>query len=100
MFWSAAGALYINDLFVEPIEKITRTLRLYSTSQEHHLHAAKRRRVPVHCTEAELLPPSCETAADKERDRGAAFLGRDTEALHTRSGCLLLPAAENSCATP
>ncbi|KHJ94135.1 Phosphatidylinositol-specific phospholipase C, Y domain protein [Oesophagostomum dentatum] len=47
MFWSAAGALFINDLFVEHIEKITPTLRLCWTCQERHHHVAKRRRVTV-----------------------------------------------------
>ncbi|EYC28001.1 hypothetical protein Y032_0008g282 [Ancylostoma ceylanicum] len=40
-----------------------------------------------------------QTAVDKRCDRGAAFLGRDTRALHVDSGCLLLPAAENLSAT-
>ncbi|EYB85103.1 hypothetical protein Y032_0304g1915 [Ancylostoma ceylanicum] len=39
-------------------------------------------------------------AVDKGRNRGAAFLGRDTGALQAGSGCLLLPAAENSSTTP
>ncbi|EYB91111.1 hypothetical protein Y032_0210g2137 [Ancylostoma ceylanicum] len=33
-----------------------------------------------------------QTAIDKRRDRGAAFLGTETGALHASSGCLLLPA--------
>ncbi|EYB93107.1 hypothetical protein Y032_0186g1080 [Ancylostoma ceylanicum] len=37
---------------------------------------------------------------DKGRDRSAAFLGRDTGALHAGFDCLFLPAAENSSATP
>ncbi|EYC00145.1 hypothetical protein Y032_0117g635 [Ancylostoma ceylanicum] len=36
-----------------------------------------------------------QTTVDKRRDRGEAFLGRDTGALHARSGCLLLLAADN-----
>ncbi|EYC05715.1 hypothetical protein Y032_0080g1328 [Ancylostoma ceylanicum] len=47
-----------------------------------------------------LLYNELQTALDKGRDRGAVFFGRDTEALHAGSGCLLLPAAENSSATP
>ncbi|EYC27841.1 hypothetical protein Y032_0008g211 [Ancylostoma ceylanicum] len=41
-----------------------------------------------------------QTVVDKVRDRGAMFPGRDAGALHAGSGCLLLPAAENSSATP
>ncbi|EYC20718.1 hypothetical protein Y032_0021g388 [Ancylostoma ceylanicum] len=41
-----------------------------------------------------------QTDVDKGRHRGAAFLGRDRRAVHAGSGCLLLPAAENSRATP
>ncbi|EYB95881.1 hypothetical protein Y032_0155g3068 [Ancylostoma ceylanicum] len=40
-----------------------------------------------------------QTAVGKGRDRGAAFLGRDTGDLHARSRCLFLPVADNSSTT-
>ncbi|EYC31851.1 hypothetical protein Y032_0003g1271 [Ancylostoma ceylanicum] len=38
-----------------------------------------------------------QTAVDKGRNRGAAFLGGETGVQHAGSGCLLLPARVSSC---
>ncbi|EYC29738.1 hypothetical protein Y032_0006g3152 [Ancylostoma ceylanicum] len=53
------------------------------------VRSGRRYRCFTHVFTAQFLYNEPKVAVDKERDRGAAFLGRDTEALHAGSGCPL-----------